>query len=170
MNFTREGVSSNLSPSSRIQRFVFIIESTVPLRLPSSRPAGGSPWPACSTSPASNGFPVSGHRFPPKQLQSVEKINPSLSTRFKQATMNRGRDAAWEGRRRHCRPTVSFKSSLLSTSNQKKSTGRKRRRWRTHQREEKELQITRRHPTPTTDVLNRTQALELNSLRWNSRF
>jgi hypothetical protein len=120
--------------------------------------------------PENFGSTSSNSDSPQNRHQLKEKVHPNLSTRFKQATMNRGRDAAWEGRRRHCRPTVSFKSSLLSTSNQKKSTGRKRRRWRTHQREEKELQITRRHPTPTTDVLNRTQALELNSLRWNSRF
>jgi hypothetical protein len=41
MNFTREGVSSNLSRSSQNQRLTFIITPTVLIRSPSPIPAGG---------------------------------------------------------------------------------------------------------------------------------
>jgi hypothetical protein len=103
------------------------------------------------------GFPVPDHYSTRNQHQSNEKINANTSTRFRKTTMDRGWDAAREGGGAIAGSLELPKFTIQSTTNLKKSMGRERRRWRTHQNEEEMLNSTckpRRRATANPRVSN----------------
>jgi hypothetical protein len=95
-------------------------------------------------SPESSGFPVSDHQSTRNQHQSNEKGNANTSTLFRKATTVRGHDAAREGDGAITGSLQLLKLVIQSTTNLKKSMGRERRRWQTHQHEEEGLKSTRK--------------------------
>jgi hypothetical protein len=91
------------------------------------------------------GFPVSDHELTRNQHQSNEKVNANTSMRFRKTTTDRRRDAAREGGGAIASSLELLKLAIQSTTNLKKSMGRERRRWRTHQNKEEGLNSTRKH-------------------------
>jgi aldehyde:ferredoxin oxidoreductase len=87
-------------------------------------------------SPESSGSTVSDHQTTRNQHQTVEKGNANTSTLFRKATTVRGQDAAREGGGAIAGSRKLLKLVIQSTTNLKKSMGRERRRWLTHQNEE----------------------------------
>jgi hypothetical protein len=98
-------------------------------------------------SPELCGSSVFYHRSARDRYQSNEEDNANSITRFRKTTTNRGRIAAREGGGTIAGSLELRKHVTQSTTTQKKSMGRKRRRWRAHQNGKR----TPIHPqTPTT--------------------
>jgi hypothetical protein len=108
-------------------------------------------------SPESSGFPVSDHQSTRNQHQSNKKVNANTSTRFRKTTTVRGWDAAREGGGAIAGSLELLKLVIQSITNLKKSMGRERRRWQTHQNEKEGLNSTckpRRRATAIPRVSN----------------
>jgi hypothetical protein len=93
---------------------------------------------------------VFDHQTTYNQHQTVEKGNANTSTLYRKATSVQGRDAAWEDGGAIAGSWKLLELAIQSTSVQKKSMGRERRRWRAHQNEEEGLQSTRKPRRRTT--------------------
>jgi hypothetical protein len=76
----------------------------------------------------------SGHQNTRDLHHSNQELKANSSTLFRQATSVRGRDAAWDGDGAIAGSRKLRKLTIQSTIAQKKSMGRKRRRWRAHQK------------------------------------
>jgi hypothetical protein len=100
----------------------------------------------------SSGFPVSDHQSTRNQHQSNEKVNANTSTRFRKTTTVRGWDAAREGSGAIAGSLEFLKLAIQSITNLKKSMGRERRRWQTHQNKKEGLNSTRKHRRRATAI------------------
>jgi hypothetical protein len=104
-----------------------------------------------------HGSPHRGHHLSPRLILRKEKLRANSTTLEETNQKNHTRlTATRSGGGAIAAPSATFKTSIQSFSTSKKGTGRKRRRQRTHQRDEKDLQTTRLHPAPMTDALNQT--------------
>jgi hypothetical protein len=101
-------------------------------------------------SPESSSLPVSNHQSTRNRHQSNEKGNANTSTLFRKATTVWGRNAARDGGGAIAGLRKLRKHPTQSTIAQKKSRGRKRRRWRAHENEEEGPQSTRKPRRRTT--------------------
>jgi hypothetical protein len=143
-NFTRERVSSNLDPRSKIGRLPSISAERERGRghLLQRRQVAAMAGPQNSSE--SFGFPVPNHYSTHNQHQSNEKINANTSTQFRKTMTDRGWNAAREGGGAIAGSLQLPKFMIQSTTNLKKSMERERRRWRTQQNEEERLNSTRK--------------------------
>jgi hypothetical protein len=93
----REGVSSNLMRPSENGRLLLNLEETEREHGHHLHRRPVAAMADAMSSPVNLGSPVPDHQTTRKQLQSVEKINPSSSTRFMPSTMSRRESAARGG-------------------------------------------------------------------------
>jgi hypothetical protein len=103
-------------------------------------------------SPECFGSTIVDHQSTRNQHQSNEKDNANTSTRFRKTTTDRRRVAAREGGDAIAGSQKLLKLTIQSTTNLKKSMGRERRRWRTHQNEEEGLNSTRKPRRRATTI------------------
>jgi hypothetical protein len=141
-NITAERVSSNLSPWSNLGRLV-----SFPMKERERRGLLRQRRPVAAMadlhgSPESSGFAVLDHQMTRNRHQSNAELNANTSTRFRRATTDRGWNAAWDGGDAIADSLELRKLTIPSTKNLKKSMGRKREGWQSHQCKEERRGFT----------------------------
>jgi hypothetical protein len=93
-------------------------------------------------SPESSGFPIFDHQTTRNQYQSNAELNVSTSTRLKKTMTDRGQHTAQDGGGAIAGSLELRKLVIQSTKNLKKSMGREREGWQSHQCKEERRGFT----------------------------